>query len=168
MAILQRGQADMGFIGAAEVDRYGNVNTSYIGGFRRPAIKLPGSGGGADLASLAHRTVVIVDHDRRRLPERVGYITSPGYGDGGDWRQRVGLPRGGPTAVVTSMAVLGFDPRTREAVLRSYHPGTTVDAVRANTGWDLRVAPDVTETRHPSDAELAVIRDYDPEGHWRT
>ena len=122
MAILQRGQADMGFIGAAEVDRYGNVNTSYIGDYRRPAVKLPGSGGGADLASLAHRTVVIVDHDRRRLPERVGFITSPGYGDGGEWRERVGLPRGGPTAVVTSMAVLGFDPRSHEAVLRSYHP----------------------------------------------
>jgi glutaconate CoA-transferase, subunit B len=168
MALLARGQADMAFIGAAEVDRYGNVNTSYIGDFRRPTVKLPGSGGGADLASLAHRTVVIVDHDRRRLPERVGFITSPGYGDGGDWRQRAGLPRGGPAAVVTSMGVLGFDPRTREAVLRSYHPGTTVDAVRANTGWDLRVAPDVAETEQPSGEELAVIRDYDPEGHWRT
>ncbi len=167
MAILQRGQADVGFIGAAEVDRYGNVNTSYIGDFRQPKVKLPGSGGGADLASLAHRSVIIVDHDRRRLPERVSFITSPGYGDGARWRERVGLPRGGPAAVVTSMAVLGFDPDTREAVLRSYHPGTTVDAVRANTGWDLRVAEDVAETTPPTADELAVIRDYDPQGHWR-
>jgi glutaconate CoA-transferase subunit B len=167
MAILQRGQADMGFIGAAEVDRYGNVNTSYIGDFRHPKVKLPGSGGGADLASLAHRSVIIVDHDARRLPERVSFITSPGYGDGAGWRERVGLPRGGPAAVVTSMAVLGFAKDTREAILRSYHPGTTVDAVCANTGWDLRVAEDVAETTPPTPEELAVIRDYDPQGHWR-
>jgi glutaconate CoA-transferase subunit B len=167
MAVLQRGQADLGFIGAAEVDRYGNVNTSYVGDPRRPKVKLPGSGGGADLASLAHRSVVIVDHDRRRLPERVSFITSPGYGDGAGWRERVGLPRGGPAAVVTSMGVLAFDPVTREAVLRSYHPGTSIEDVRANSGWDLRVAPDVAETAPPTAEELAVIRDYDPHGHWR-
>jgi glutaconate CoA-transferase subunit B len=168
MALLARGYADMAFIGAAEVDRYGNVNTSYIGDFRHPRIKLPGSGGAADLAALAHRTTVIVDHDRRRLPARVDYVTSPGYGDGPGWRERVGLPRGGPAAVVTSMGVLGFDPTTREAVLRSYHPGTSVDDVQANTGWELRAAPDVAATAPPTPDELAVIRAYDPEGHWRT
>jgi glutaconate CoA-transferase subunit B len=167
MALLQRGHADVGFIGAAEVDRFGNVNTSYIGDFRRPRVKLPGSGGGGDLASLAHRSIIIIEHERRRLPERVSYITSPGYGDGPGWRERVGLPRGGPSAVVTSMGVLGFDPATCEAVLRSYHPGTTVEQVRANTGWDLRVAPDVHETPPPTAAELEVIRTYDPHGQWR-
>jgi glutaconate CoA-transferase subunit B len=167
MALAAQGRADIGFIGAAEVDRFGNVNTSYIGDFRRPRVKLPGSGGGGDLASLAHRTIVLLDHDKRRLPERVSYITSPGYGEGGDWRQRVGLPRGGPAAVVTSMAVLHFDPVTHEAVLHSYHPGTTVEQVRANTGWALRVAPDVHETPPPTAAELEIIRTYDPEGHWR-
>jgi glutaconate CoA-transferase subunit B len=167
MALAAQGRADIGFIGAAEVDRFGNVNTSYIGDFRRPRVKLPGSGGGGDLASLAHRTIVLLDHDKRRLPERVSYITSPGYGEGGDWRQRVGLPRGGPAAVVTSMAVLHFDPSTREAVLHSYHPGTTVEQVRANTGWDLRVAPDAHQTPPPTAEELEIIRTYDPEGHWR-
>ena len=168
MAIAAQGRADIGFIGAAEVDRYGNVNTSYIGDWQRPAVRLPGSGGGGDLASLAHRTVVLLDHDRRRLPERVGYITSPGFGDGGDWRQRVGLPRGGPGAVVTSMAVLRFDATTREAYLASHHPGTTPEAVRENTGWDLCVASDAAETPPPTAQELAVIREYDPRGHWRT
>lgn len=168
MAVAAQGRADIGFIGAAEVDRYGNVNTSYIGDFRRPQVKLPGSGGGGDLASLAHRTVVLLDHDKRRLPERVSYITSPGYGDGGDWRTRVGLPRGGPGAVVTSMAVLGFDPDTHEAMLRSYHPGTTAERVRENTGWDLRVAADAHETPPPTAEELEIIRTYDPDGHWRT
>lgn len=168
MALLQRGQADMSFIGAAEVDRYGNVNTSYVGDFHHPRVRLPGSGGAADLASLAHRFVVIVDHDPRRLPARVSYVTSPGFGDGPGWRERVGLPRGGPSAIVTSMGVLGFDPVSRAAVLRSYHPGTSVDAVRAATGWDLDVAPDVAETIPPSSAELDVIRAYDPAGHWRS
>ncbi|MBX5490105.1 MAG: CoA-transferase [Chloroflexi bacterium] len=167
MALAAQGRADIGFIGAAEVDRFGNVNTSYIGDFRRPRVKLPGSGGGGDLASLAHRTLVLLDHDKRRLPERVSYVTSPGYGEGGDWRTRVGLPRGGPAAVVTSMAVLRFDPVTHEALLHSYHPGTTIEQVRANTGWDLRPAPDVHETPPPTAEELEIIRTYDPEGHWR-
>jgi glutaconate CoA-transferase, subunit B len=167
MALLQRGYADMAFIGAAEVDRYGNVNTSYIGDFRRPRVKLPGSGGAADLAALARRSVVIIDHDARRLPARVGYVTSAGYGDGAGWRERTGLPRGGPSAIVTSMAVLGFDGETREAVLQTYHPGTTVEQVRASTGWDLRVAPQAAETPPPSPQELAIIRQYDPKGQWR-
>jgi glutaconate CoA-transferase, subunit B len=167
MALLQRGHADMAFIGAAEVDRYGNVNTSYVGDWRQPTVKLPGSGGAADLAALARRSVIIVDHDPRRLPAQVGYVTSPGFGDGPGWRERVGLPRGGPAAVVTSMGVLGFDADTREAVLQSYHPGTTVEAVRANTGWDLAVAPQVAETHPPTAQELGVIRAYDPAGHWR-
>jgi glutaconate CoA-transferase subunit B len=167
MALLQRGYADMSFIGAAEVDRFGNVNTSYVGDVQRPKVRLPGSGGAADLAALAHRCTIIVDHDRRRLPARVGFITSPGYGDGEGWRERVGLPRGGPAAVVTNMAVLGFERGTGEAFLRSYHPGTTVEAVRANTGWDLRVADDVVETPPPTAEEVAVIRAYDPQGHWR-
>ncbi len=167
MALLQRGHADLAFIGAAEVDRFGNVNTSYIGDWRHPTVKLPGSGGAADLAALAHRTVIIVDHDRRRLPARVGYLTSPGYGEGPGWRERVGLPRGGPAAVVTSRAVLTFDPVTCEAVLQSYHPGTSVEEVQAHTGWPLRVAPDVAETPPPTAEELAVIRRYDPHGQWR-
>jgi glutaconate CoA-transferase subunit B len=167
MALLQRGHADLGFIGAAEVDRFGNVNTSYVGDFRAPAIRLPGSGGAGDIASLAHRTVIIIDHDRRRLPDHVSFITSPGYGGGNDWRQQSGLPRGGPAAVVTSRAVLGFDESTGEAVVQSFHPGSPPEEIQRHTGWQLRIGPGAEQTPAPTAEELEIIRAYDPLGHWR-
>lgn len=178
MGLLAQGQVDLGFIGGAEVDRYGNLNTSYVGNWqsiggpgptspkRGELSKLPGSGGGADIASLSKRLIVIMPHEKRRLVERVSYITSPGYGDGNGWRQRVGLPRGGPSDVITTLCVLSFDRRTREAMLCSYHPGQTIESVREQTGWDLKVAPDVHETPPPTEEELAIIRRYDPEGFW--
>lgn len=166
MGLLQQGAVDLGFIGGAEVDRFGNINSSYIGDPARPTVKLPGSGGAADIASLAKRLIVIVEHDRRRFRERVDYVTSPGYGTGGDWRRRVGLPRGGPSAIISTLGVFGFDPATGEAVLRSYHPGAPPEQVRAQTGWALRFSPDLAETPPPTPAELAAIRSYDPEGFW--
>ena len=166
MGLLQAGAVHVGFIGGAEIDRYGNLNTSYIGSRQAPQVKLPGSGGGADIASLAQRLLIIMPHERRRFVERVAYITSPGYGDGAGWRERVGLPRGGPAAVITTLGVLGFDPERKEAVLRSYHPGQSPATLRANTGWDLKIAPDVHETPAPTEEELAIIRRYDPQGFW--
>jgi glutaconate CoA-transferase subunit B len=166
MGLLAQGHAHLGFVGGAEVDRFGNLNTSYIGDRARPAVKLPGSGGGADIASLARRLAIIMAHDRKRFPEHVGYITSPGWGEGGEWRARVGLPRGGPDAVITTLGVLGFAPETHEMELRWWHPFTTADAVRANTGWDLRVAPDARETPAPTADELRIIRECDPQGFW--
>ena len=166
MGLLQQGAVDLGFIGGAEVDRFGNINSSYIGDPARPTVKLPGSGGAADIASLAKRLIVIVEHDRRRFRERVDYVTSPGYGTGGAWRRRVGLPRGGPSAIISTLGVFGFDPATGEAVLRSYHPGASPEQVRAQTGWALRFSPDLAETPPPTPAELAAIRSYDPEGFW--
>lgn len=166
MGLLAQGCAHLGFVGGAEVDRYGNLNTSYVGPRDHPTVKLPGSGGGADIASLAQRLAIIMAHDRKRFPEHVSYITSPGYGDGGNWRERVGLPRGGPSAVITTLAVLGFAPETHEMELRSWHPGSSAETVRANTGWDLRVATDAHETQPPSADELRIIRECDPEGFW--
>lgn len=173
MGLLQQGCVDLGFIGGAEIDKYGNLNTSYIGGHQRPQVKLTGSGGGCDIASLSKRFIVIMAHEKRRFVERVSYITSPGYGSGNrpgrpvvGWRQQVGLPRGGPAALITTLGVFGFDPTTGEAFLRSFHPGTSPDQVRANTGWDLRVGQDVTETPPPTEAELKIIRQYDPQGFW--
>jgi glutaconate CoA-transferase subunit B len=166
MGLLAQGCANLGFVGGAEVDRYGNLNTSYVGPREHPAVKLPGSGGGADIASLAQRLAIIMAHDRKRFPERVSYITSPGYGDGGDWRQRVGLPRGGPAAVITTLAVLGFTDETHEMELRTWHPGATADLVSAQTGWELRVARDAHETPPPSQDELRIIRECDPQGFW--
>jgi glutaconate CoA-transferase subunit B len=166
MGLLQQGCVDLGFIGGAEVDRFGNLNTSYLGNLQSPITKLPGSGGAADIASLSKRLVVIMAHEKRRFVERVNYITSAGNGDGNGWRARVGLPRGGPSAVITTLCILGFDAATGEAVLRSYHPGQSVESVRAETGWDLRVAPDVRETVPPTARELEIIRRYDPQGFW--
>lgn len=189
MGLLQQGYVDLGFIGGAQVDRFGNLNTSYIGdptylssssnplllsdsarrGVHRgksEVAKLPGSGGAADIASLSKRLVVIMPHEKRRLVKRVNYITSPGYGNGIEWRKHVGLPRGGPAAVITTRCVLGFDDATGEAILRSYHLGESVESVRAETDWDLRVAPDVHETQPPTEKELLIIRRYDPKGFW--
>jgi glutaconate CoA-transferase subunit B len=166
MGMLQAGAVQAGFIGGAEIDRYGNLNTSYIGPRAAPQVKLPGSGGAADIACLSQRLLIIMAHERRRFVERVGYITSPGYGDGPGWRERVGLPRGGPSAVITTLGVLGFDPATKEALLRSFHPGQSPETLRASTGWDLKVAADAHETPAPTAEELAIIRRYDPQGFW--
>ncbi len=166
MGLLQRGEVDVSFIGGAQVDRFGNLNTSYIGPVARPVTRLPGSGGACDLASLARRHIIIMAHEARRFVPRVDYITSPGYGDGPGWRERVGLPRGGPSAVITTMAVLRFDADSKELELASIHPGTSVDQVIAATGWPLRVRPTITETPAPTEAELELLRRFDPHGFW--
>lgn len=183
MSLLQSGRVNLGFLGAAEVDRFGNLNSTQVivEGDRkewnnRPQyewtsapgmknVRLPGSGGACDIASLAHRFVAMIEHSKHRLPERVSYITSPGNGEGGEWRKKVGLPRGGPAAVITTKAVLRFGD-DGEAYLATNHPGVAVEDVVANTGWKLRVAENVRETLPPSAAELKAIRDYDKEGFW--
>ncbi len=166
MSLLQRGDVDMGFIGGAEVDRFGNVNTSAIGARAKPRVKLPGSGGGADIACLARRLVNLMEHAPHRLRERVDFITSPGYGDGPGWREQQGLVRGGPSAVITTLGVLRFDPTTCQAYLASYHPFTNVEEVRAATGWPLKVASDCAPTPAPTADELRLIREADPNGFW--
>jgi len=164
MSMLQSGRVHLGFLGAAEVDRFGNLNSTQVHG-PKGMVRLPGSGGACDIASLAQRFVVLLEHSRHRLPERVSYITSPGNGDGRGWRKRVGLPRGGPAAAITTKAVLRFGD-DGEAYLASVHPGISVDDVVANTGWKLRVPDGVGETPVPTKAELAAIREYDKEGFW--
>ncbi len=167
MALMAQGRVDLGFIGGAEVDRFGNLNTSYVGDPRRPKVKLPGSGGGADIAILSRRWVTLMTHERRRLVGRVSFVTSPGHGDGTPgWRSRNGLLGGGPAAIITTLGVLRFPDGGGEAHLASVHPGHSVDEVRRETGWELKVAEDVKETAAPTDAELTVIRRFDPQGFW--
>jgi glutaconate CoA-transferase subunit B len=166
MGLLQHGDVHVGFVGGAEVDRYGNLNTSYIGSWTEPSVRLPGSGGAADIACLAHRLVIIMPHERRRLRLRVDYVTSPGYGDGPGWRERVGLVRGGPATLITTLGTFGFDPESCEATLLTYHPGVGLDEIERETGWPLRVAPDVHPTVEPTAEELEIIRAYDREGYW--
>jgi glutaconate CoA-transferase subunit B len=165
MGFLQSGRVDVGFIGGAEVDRFGNLNTTLVRG-PQGFIRLPGSGGGGDIASLAQKLLVIMSHEKRRFVPRVHYITSPGFGSGGNWRRDQGLPRGGPAAVITTLGVLRFDPLSRAAYLAQVHPGVSPEFVRENTGWDLDLSPDLTVTPEPDSAELQIIRRYDPRGFW--
>lgn len=164
MSLLQSGRVNLGFLGAAEVDRFGNLNSTQVES-GKGIVRLPGSGGACDIASLAHRFVVLLEHDERRLPERVSYVTSPGNGDGPGWRKKMGLPRGGPSAVITTKAVLRFG-EDGEGYLASVHPNITVENVLSNTGWRLRQADQVAITMVPSAAELQAIREYDTEGFW--
>lgn len=173
MGLMAEGEVQLGFIGGAEIDRYGNLNTNLIGDHQHPTVRLPGSGGAADIASLSHRLAIIMPHDKQRLREKVDFVTSPGYGypdaqgtSGKAWRERVGLPRGGPVALITTLAVFGFDPDNGEALLQSYHPGSSIDHVQENTGWKLRLAENCRETPPPSAEELQVIRECDPTGKW--
>ncbi len=167
MGLLQAGRADIGFIGGAEVDRYGNVNTSYIGDPARPEVKLPGSGGAADIAAMARRLLIIVQHEKRRLVSRVGYVTTPGFLDGGDGRRAAGLAHGGPAAVITDLAVLRPRPPENVLCLASWHQGSDPAAVRANTGWDLEVFAQAGETPAPTPDEMEALRQVDREGFWR-
>lgn len=166
MGLMQKGEVDLGFLGGAEVDKYGNINTSYIGDPHAPEVKLPGSGGAADIASLAKRYVTIIEHNARRLVERVSYVTSPGNGDGSHWRASEGLPRGGPAAIITTMGVLRFGFESGEAYLDTIHPGVKVEDVKANTGWPLAVTPVLKTTPAPTQEELTIIREIDPQRFW--
>jgi len=168
MGLLGRGLVDVSFIGGAQVDRFGNLNTSYIGGIRPGTIqtRLPGSGGACDLACLAKRHIIIMNHEARRFVPKVDYITSPGYGDGPGWRERVGLPGGGPAAVITTLGVLKFPAETCEMELTMVHPGVSVAEVQAATGWPLRVAARVRQTPAPTVEELTILRRFDPRGFW--
>lgn len=164
MSLLQAGRVHLGFLGAAEVDRFGNLNSTEVRG-SEGMIRLPGSGGACDIASLAQRFVVLLEHGKQRLRERVSYLTSPGNGNGAGWRNKIGLKWGGPSAVITTKAVLRF-AGDGEAYLASLHPGVELGDVLANTGWNLRVADNLVRTPEPTAVELQVIREYDKAGFW--
>lgn len=165
MGYLQSGRISVGFLGAGQADRYGNLNSSYVKENGKTT-RLPGSGGACDIACLAQRVVVMLEHSKKRLPERVDYVTSPGWGLGDNWRRKIGLPRGGPEAVITDKAILRFDPKTHEAHLANVHPGFSVREVKEETGWNLKVAADAKPTPPPTPQELEIIRGYDKERFW--
>jgi glutaconate CoA-transferase subunit B len=162
---LQRGFIDVGFVGAAQVDKFGNINTTVIGGYGRPSVRLPGSGGACDITGLSKRTIIIAPHEKRRMVEKLDFMTSPGFLDGPGARERNGLS-GGPSAVITTMGVLRFDDKTREMYLSSYHPGLSVEQVMQNTGWDLKVSPNVKETESPTAKQVEILRNLDPQGRF--
>jgi glutaconate CoA-transferase, subunit B len=155
----QRGYFDYGFLGAAQVDMYGNINTSVIGSMERPRVRLPGSGGANDIISLCNEVLIVTQHEPRRFVERVDFITSPGYLSGGDSRTRAGLACGRLGAVVTDLALLDFEPDSRRMRLRGLQAGVTVAQVREQTGFDLLMGDDISELVPPSAEELAIYRE---------
>ncbi len=165
LSLLQAGRIDVGFLGAAEIDQYGNINSTAIGGYERPRVRLPGSGGANDIASLAKRVLLIVMHQRRKFVERLNYLTTPGYLDGADSRKRAGLVGGGPSRLITDLAVLDFEPGSRRMRLQSLHPGVTVEEVQDNTGFPLVIPDTVPATALPSSEQVHLLRErIDPEG----
>lgn len=157
---LQPGRIDVGFLSAAQLDRYANLNTTVIGpDYRRPAVRLPGAGGAPEIAASCGEVFVMVRHSRRMFVERVDFVTSVGYGDGPGSRERLGLRGRGPVLVVTDLAVLAPDPRTCELTLTHLHPGVTLDEVRKATGWPLAAVESPAGSEPPTADELAVLRD---------
>jgi glutaconate CoA-transferase subunit B len=163
--ILHRGKADMGILSAASIDRYGNINTTCLGDYTSPRIRFPGTGGACDFGSLVSKTVIIVEHDKRRFPEKVDFISTPGYLGGKDSRKVAGLkPNTGPYAVITTLGLFHFD-NEGEMILSAYHPSSSVQEVKENVQWDLKVAAGVKPLLPPSKKELEVLRtQLDPDG----
>jgi glutaconate CoA-transferase subunit B len=160
--LAQRGFFDVGFIGGAQIDRYGNLNTSAIGGYDRPTVRLPGSGGANDIISLCREVMILTVHEKRRFTERVDFVTSPGYLGGGDERTKSGLLFGGVSRMVTTLGVFDFEPKSRRMRLIALHPGASVGDVQANTGFEVLVSDSLAATEPPTDTELEILRMLDP------
>jgi len=156
---LQGGRVDVGFLGAAQIDRFGNINTTVIGDYAKPKVRLPGAGGAPEIASNAKEVWIIIKQTKRSFVPKLDFLTSVGHLEGGDSRSNSGARGAGPTAVITDLGVLTPDPTTRELTLTAIHPGITVEHVKASTGWELRVAQRLEATAAPTAAELATLRD---------
>ncbi len=160
---LQRGNVDVGFLGGAQIDRFGNINATVIGAYDQPKVRLPGSGGSQEIAAWANRCYIITPHQKRRFPEKVDFRTSVGFLGGRAEREAAGLRGGGPQAVVTDLGILEPD-ENGELILTALHPGKTIEQACANTGWDLKIAPVLRETAAPTIEELRMLREeLDPQ-----
>jgi glutaconate CoA-transferase subunit B len=166
MYYLQGGRIEVAFLGAAQIDRCGNLNSTVIGPYSQPKVRLPGSGGACEIAIHARSVFLITTLSKRTFVEKLDFTTSPGYLDGDpDGRSKLGIPGGGPQLVVTNKAVFGFDQESREMVLRSLHPGVTIDEVQAEISWPLKQASVLGETEPPTDEELRIMHEeLDPDG----
>jgi glutaconate CoA-transferase subunit B len=162
--MLQGGHVDVGFVGAAQIDEFGNINTTYIGSFDKPTVRLPGSGGGNDIISSAKRIIVIMTHERRKMVTKLDYLTSPGFLDGPGAREKAGLIGGGPSLVVTNLCQMDFDPKTKRIRLATVHPGISISQIVENSGFDLILPKNVPTTSLPTQEELKLLRQIDPNG----
>jgi glutaconate CoA-transferase subunit B len=162
LLLLQRGYVDVGFMGAAQIDQYGNLNSSFIGDPTQPKTRLPGTGGGNDISSLTEM-IVAIKHEKRRFVENVDFVTSPGWLRGKDTRRQSGLPTGGMYRVITDLAVFGFDEKSHRMKPIALNPGVTREQVQDNTGFKLEFDHNTGVTEPPTDHELTVLRELDPE-----
>lgn len=165
---LQGGLIDVGFLGVAQIDRYGNLNSTVIGDYQQPKVRLPGSGGACEIALLARRILIIARLNKRAFVEKLDFQTTPGHLTGGDSRALLGKVGYGPQAVITDMGILRFDATSHEMMLTSLHPGCTVETVQERVGWPLRMADDLVTTPPPTEDELAIMRnELDTAGRFR-
>ena len=165
MSASQAGYLDYGFLGAAQIDCYGNLNTTVIGKWESPTARLPGSGGANDVGSSCWRTIIVMRQDRRRFVERLDFLTTPGYLDGAGARERAGLPVGsGPYRVITQLGVYGFDEQSKRMTILATHPGVTVDELQANSSFELVAPAQVGVTAPPSAEVRRILREIDPTG----
>lgn len=169
METAQRGFVEFGFLGGAQIDMYGNLNSTVIGEHSKPKVRLPGSGGANDVGSCCWRTIAIMRHDKRRFMEKIDFVTTPGYLDGPGAREKAGLPPGsGPYRVVTNLCVMDYEEESKRMRLLSLNPGVTVEQVLENTGFELLMAEEITENPHPTEEELRILREsVDPDGLYR-
>jgi glutaconate CoA-transferase subunit B len=156
---LQSGRIDVGFLGAAQIDRYANINTTVIGGYRKPKTRLPGAGGAPEIAALAREVLIIVQQSARSFVSQLDFVTSVGFLGGGDARERAGLPGKGPVAVITDLCIFEPDPGSRELTVASIHPGVDRARIQSATGWPVRYFPRVGTTEPPSASELHTLRE---------
>jgi glutaconate CoA-transferase subunit B len=159
MTACARGQVDYAFLGGAQIDKYGNINSTVIGDYHKPKVRFPGSGGANDFASLCWRTMIMTVHSRTRFVETCDFITSPGFLTGEGAREAAGLPEGGPYKIVTDLGVMGFDEKTKAMMIDSLHPGADVDSVVNETGFELIVPDEIGATEPPTEEELRILRD---------
>jgi glutaconate CoA-transferase subunit B len=168
MLYLQGGLVDTALLGGAQIDRFGNLNTTVIGDYLNPKVRLPGSGGACEIASLAGQTFIIMRLKRRAFVEKLDFLTSPGHLDGSDSRAKLGLPGSGPQIVITDRALLRFDQESAEMTLTELAPGESVESIQAEVGWQLNVSPQLSVMEPPTEDEMRVIRhELDPEGLYR-
>ncbi len=169
METAQRGFVEFGFLGGAQIDAYGNLNSTVIGDHAKPKVRLPGSGGANDVGSCCWRTIAIMRHDKRRFLEKIDFVTTPGYLDGPNAREEAGLPKGsGPYRVVTNLCVMGYDDESKLMKLLSLNPGVTKEEVIENTGFELLFADEITQNQPPTTEELKILREQvDPDGLYR-
>ncbi|MCK4792428.1 MAG: hypothetical protein KAV87_52345 [Desulfobacteraceae bacterium] len=163
LLLQQRGYVDYGFLGGAQIDQYGNLNSSFIGDPDNPKVRLPGTGGANPIASLASKILVAMHHERKRFVEKVDFITAPGYLHGGDSREKAGLTEGGVYQVITHLGIFGFDKTTRRMQLQALHPGASVEEVKERTGFEMLIPEDLSYTDPPTEEELRILRELDPD-----